>query len=372
MHVVVLGAGVIGAAIAEALARRKADVTVLDMRSVGRGASQASAGMLAPWVEGRHHQALLGLGVRSARLFPELIQRLTDATGLRIEHEQTGTLEVALSADRAADLERARAWLDSQRVAAEWLEPSRLREFEPSLAPGVLAGLHIPSHGFVGVPSLVAALVQSARLAGATFETPVEAVALESRGDGVEIRSAAGSYAADAAVIATGSWSRRVRVANIAALPVRPVRGQLLHLVWTGGTRPRRVVWGPRCYAVPVPTVSVLVGATAEDAGFDEHATIGGVRDLTTAVTDLLPASADARLEGVRVGLRPALPDELPAIGPLARAPRVTVATGHFRNGVLLAPITAEIVSRSILDGTLDDELRAFSPDRFRQDAGLQ
>ncbi len=365
MRVVVLGAGVIGAAIAEELARRGAEVTVLDMRSAGRGASQASAGMLAPYVEGRHAGGLLDLGVRSAALFPDFIARVTESSGLSIRYERTGTLEVALSPQDASTLEAGRAWLAAHDVPSEWLEPGPLRAFEPSIAPSALGGLYIPSHSFVGVPSLVAALVQSAKRSGALFESPVEAAAVHPAGDVVEIRAADRSYSADAVVMARGSWSRRVRVSNVAALPVRPVRGQLLQLMWTGASRPRRIVWGPRCYVVPLPTVSVLVGATAEEAGFDEHATIGGVRDLTMAVTELLPGAADARLDTVRVGLRPALPDGLPAIGPLARAPRVHVATGHFRNGVLLAPITAEIIARSVLDGVVDAAVRPFTPDRF-------
>jgi len=365
VRVVVLGAGVIGAAIAEAIARRDAEVTVLDMRAAGRGASQASAGMLAPYVEGRHQAALLDLGVRSAALFPDFVARVSESSGLSIRYERTGTLEAALSPPDASKLESARAWLDAHHVPSEWLEPGPLHTFEPSIAPSALGGLYIASHSFVAVPSLVAALVQSAKLSGAIFESPVEAAAVHPVGDVVEIKAADRTYSADAVVIATGSWSRRVRVSNVAALPVRPVRGQLLHLVWTGATRPRRIVWGPRCYAVPLPTVSVLVGATAEDAGFDEHATIGGVRDLTMAVTEMLPGAADARLDGVRVGLRPALPDDLPAIGPLARAPRVHVATGHYRNGVLLAPVTAEIVARAVLDGVVDDAVRPLTPDRF-------
>jgi glycine oxidase len=363
--VVVLGAGVIGTAIAETLARRGARVTVLDMRPPGRGASQASAGMLAPYVEGRHREALLDLGVRSAVLFPGLVARLTESTGLPIEYERTGSLEVVLDREDPAELVRARAWLDSKAVTAEWLESGPLRGFEPALSPSAAAGLFIPAHGFVGVPSLIAALVQSAKLSGAVFETPVEAATVHPGRDAVEVRARDRAYSADAVVIATGSWSKRVRVTHVAALPVRPVRGQLLHLGWSGPSRPRRVVWGPRCYAVPLPTGSMLVGATAENAGFDEHATVGGVRDLAVALTELLPEAHAAHLEGVRVGLRPALPDDLPAIGPLTRAPRVTVATGHYRNGVLLAPVTAEIVARSLLDGEIDEAVRDLSPDRF-------
>jgi glycine oxidase len=365
VRVVVLGAGVIGTAVAEALARRGAQVTVLDMRPPGGGASQASAGMLAPYVEGRHREALLDLGVRSAALFPTFVARLAEASGLPIAYEQTGTLEVALDSDDAAELGAAKAWLDARRVPAEFLEPGSLRAFEPALSSSAVGGLFIQAHGFVGVSSLIAALVRSARLSGAVFETPVEAATIHPGRDLVELRAGDRSYSADAVVMATGSWSRRVRVANVAALPIRPVRGQLLHLEWRGSVRPRRVVWGPRCYAVPFATGAMLVGATAEDAGFDEIATVGGVNDLVVALTELLPAARDAHLRGVRVGLRPALPDDLPAIGPLAGAPRVTVATGHYRNGVLLAPVTAEIVARSILDGEIDEAVRDFSPDRL-------
>jgi glycine oxidase len=365
VRVAVLGAGVIGTAIAEVLAGRGAQVTVLDMRGPGRGASQASAGMLAPYVEGRHRGALLDLCVRSAALFPDFVARLTESSGLPIEYLRSGTLEVALGSAEAAELIEARRWLEIRGVAAEWLEPDALQAFEPALSASATGGLFIDVHGVVGVLSLIKALVRSAKRSGAVFEAPVEAATVHPGPDVVEVRTADRAYSADAVVIATGSWSRRVRVANIAVLPVRPVRGQLLELAWDDVARPRRAVWGPRCYVVPFTGGTVLVGATAEDAGFDEHATVEGVRDLTTALTELVPAARHARLEGVRVGLRPALPDDLPAIGPLARAPRVVVATGHFRNGVLLAPVTAAIVAGSILDGAIDEPTRGFSPDRL-------
>jgi glycine oxidase len=128
---------------------------------------------------------------------------------------------------------------------------------------------------------------------------------------------------------------------------------------------PRRIVWGTGCYTVPWSTGAVLVGATVEDAGFDESSTVAGVRELTSAVAQLLPASAAAAVEAVRVGLRPALPDALPALGPLADAPRVVVATGHYRNGVLLAPLTAEMVATYLVDGVADEAWQATSPDRF-------
>jgi glycine/D-amino acid oxidase-like deaminating enzyme len=217
----------------------------------------------------------------------------------------------------------------------------------------------------VGVESLIRALVNRARAAGAVFESPAEGVGVEQHDSTVDIRIGSRRETADFVVIAAGSWSGRVRVKNLPALPVRPVRGQLLQLEWTSPNRPSRIIWGPDAYLVPWSTGSLLVGATVEDAGFDEHATAEGVRALTSAAIELLPDAARARFDAVRVGLRPALPDGLPAIGPFRRAPRVVAATGHFRNGVLLAPLTGEIVARYVLEGVTDEAQEITSPDRF-------
>ena len=213
--------------------------------------------------------------------------------------------------------------------------------------------------------SLIAALVQSARMSGASFETPVEAVEVEPHADGVEVRAGASRYPADAVVVAAGTWSGRLRVRNAPRLDVRPVRGQLLHLRWTAENAPGRVVWGPRCYTVPWSDMSVLVGATVEDAGFDERSTISAIQELTMAVNELLPEARTASLQEVRVGLRPASADELPIIGALPASPRVVVATGHYRNGVLLAPVTAAIVRDYLLDDVRDRALDWTRPDRF-------
>jgi len=197
------------------------------------------------------------------------------------------------------------------------------------------------------------------------FESPVEAVEIMARPNHVDVRTARQRYTAGAVVVAAGSWSRRVRVEHQPPLPIRPVRGQLLHLEWPTATPPARVVWGPKCYTVPWSDGSLLVGATVEEVGFDERSTAIGVHGLLTAAIELLPDASRASIEAVRVGLRPATPDGLPAIGPLGRAPRVTVATGHYRNGILLAPLTADLVTRQILDEQLDPVLDLTTPDRF-------
>ncbi len=370
MHVVVVGAGIVGAAVAEELARRGATVTVLDMRSPGRGASHASAGILAPHTEAHEGTPLLDLGTRSLALYDSFVARLGERTRRAIDYARSGTLEVALDAAGASALGASRAWLAAIGVPAEWMTGADLRSFEPALAPDVEAALFKPHHGWVGVQSLIAALTESARLAGATFESPIAAVEVVPHTTHADVRAVDRRYTADTVVVAAGSWSGQIRIAGIDPVPIRPVRGQLLHLEWpaTPGAAiglPSRVVWGADCYVVPWPDGSVLVGATVEEAGFDERVTLDGVRTLADAAGRLLPRLRDATFLAARVGLRPAAPDGLPVIGPFGEAPRVVVATGHYRNGVLLAPVTAVMVADLVLDGRRDPALDVTTPDRF-------
>jgi len=368
--VIVVGAGVIGLAVADALAQQGAQVAVLDMRSPGRGASQASAGILAPYTEADEQSPLLQLGVRSLSLYDGFVNGIAERSGRVIEFARSGTLEVALDDEDLARLTTSRAWLDRSGVRSEWLDPSALRQLEPAVTERALCGLTVGEHGFVGVPSLVIALAASARLGGATIESPVEAVEVIPRKDGVVVRTASRRFSADHVVVAAGSWSRRVRVAGVPTLPMRPVRGQLLHLRWQVGRPPSSVVWGPRCYIVPWSNHTVLVGATVEDVGFDESVTVAGVRALTSAATELLPEVEGATLLEARAGLRPVLPDRLPAIGPISTVPRVIMATGHYRNGILLAPLTARIVADYVLGGTIDPAFAITTPDRDLGGAG--
>jgi glycine oxidase len=365
VNVLVIGAGVIGASIADAVASRGARVTVVDMRSPGRGASQASGGMLVPFVEAHDDDPLLDLCTRSLALFDPFIERIRQRSELPIDYARTGSLQVALSVSDVETLQQLSGRLGVRLIACDWIEGAALARYEPALSSSARGALRIEPHGWVAVPSLVSALVQAARLSGAWYESPVEIARVEQKGDIVEVKADDRLLVADAVVIAAGAWSGRVRVANVAVLPCKPIRGQMLHLTWSGPQPPQRIVWGPRCYTIPWSDGTLLVGATVEDVGFDERSTVAGVRDLLDAVGELLPDAAEAALREVRVGLRPASIDGLPIIGPLARAPRVCVATGHYRNGIMLAPLTAEIVANYVLDGTIDPAFALTSPDRF-------
>jgi glycine oxidase len=365
VRVLVAGAGIIGVSIADALARRGARVTVLDMRGPGEGASRASAGLLAPYTEADPGAPLLALGTRSLALFDAFVSRAEDASNRSIEYARTGTLEVALDDEERAALQRAAGWLASEAVAHEWIDGRELPSFEPAVSRDAHGALLVRAHGFVGVRSLVDALSVSARLHGATFESPVELTDVSFTPRGVTARAGARQYEADRLVLAAGCWSGQIRIRGLSPVPMTPVRGQLLHLHWRDAPMPARVVWSSGCYTVPWSDGSLLVGATMEDAGFDESTTPAGLESLARAVRTLLPRAAGASVKAARAGLRPATPDGLPMIGTLPDLPGLVFATGHFRNGILLAPLTAHLVERLMIDDEPDAMMDAVAPGRL-------
>jgi len=363
--IIVVGAGIIGCAIAAELGRRGASVQLVDERPAGMGATQASAGVLAPYIEASAASPLLDLGVRSLAMFDDFIERTVAASGVAVQYHRTGTLDVALQDGAMDKLRATAALLASRDVAAELVDGHAARTEEPHLTHDIAGGLLIPSHGFVAAGDLVRALATSARRHGTQVIEGGRVVRIMQEGGDTLVVTERCTLTGNAAVLAAGSWSGQLDVAGIAArVPVRPVRGQLLRLAWTGAAL-RRSTWSERCYLVPWDDGDVLVGATVEEAGFDERETVAGVRDLLEAVCELTPHAWAAGFSGARVGLRPGTPDDLPIIGASRVQPNLFYATGHYRNGVLLAPLTAELVADAMLDGKMDPALASVSPQRF-------
>jgi glycine oxidase len=360
--VIVIGGGVIGCAIGYELARRGARVLIIEMRQAGLGATQASAGMLAPYIEGRAGGALLQLAARSLAIYDEFVPQVSADSGVEIEYLRPGTLQVATDEQAASALSEEASRLVATGVAARFVGPPELAETEPLLAPDIVGGLLVPSHGYVRAGAMTSALEAALVRHGARFE--IGRVLEVVRGGGcLRVKMEAAHFDARTVVLAAGSWSGRVQIENVAAVPVRPVRGQLVQLE-SPAPLLRHVIWGPDCYLVPWADGTLLVGATSEDAGFDERATAAGVRDLLEAVCELVPHAWQAGFTGVRVGLRPATPDELPIVGASARLPGLVYATGHYRNGILLAPLTARLVAALILEEHADP-VPELSPQRF-------
>lgn len=337
--VVVIGGGVIGCAIAHEVARRGLRTVVVEARAVGRGATQASAGVLAPFIEAPAEGPLQALTVESLAMYDRFIATVSADANVAIEYRRCGTLEVARDSGSVRRLKTLGEWARSKGVDARWVEASEITRLEPALAP-TSGGLMVSEHGYVRAAQLTAALETAARRHGAAVHDRCRVEQVSSTDDGVTVRTSDGSYRAQFAVVAAGSWSGAIAPET----EVSPVRGQLLYVSWQGPAI-TRVLWTDHCYLVPWLDGTLLVGATVERAGFDERVTAAGVQQLLNAASEVLPGIADATFVEARVGLRPATPTGLPIIRRSAEHPSIIYATGHFRNGILLAPLTARLVA---------------------------
>jgi glycine oxidase len=360
VNIIVVGAGVVGCAIAHELASRGARVRLVDPRGVARGATRASAGILAPQIEG-HIPQLRSLAACSLALYDDFIRRVERDSGQSIEYNRRGTLQVALDGAEASALARDADALAKNGVEGRMLDADATRQLEPVLAGRVTAGLFVPSHGHVGAAALTEALAEAAQARGAQLSTTA-VLEIDGATDIARVTTADGTIESDLVVVASGSW--RVPSRPSGPPPVKPIRGQLVQL-HTDHVVASRVIWGTACYLVPWSNGTVLVGATVEDVGFDERPTVGGVRGLLDAAIGLIPSLSDASFEEVRVGFRPKTSDELPFIGRSETMPRVFYAVGHYRNGVLLAPLTAVMVADLVLENRERPELALVRPGRL-------
>lgn len=341
--VLVIGAGVIGCAVAHALAREGASVLVLDASTPGAGASQASAGVLAPHIEAVPGSPLQDLGIASLELYDTFINIVRGDAGFDVPYAREGTLEVAGSEAGISHLSDVAARLAAQGVPCELVSGTRLLELEPLVSPDQHVGLLVPVHGTVRVRDLVDALRLAAVHRGARFAQPERVARVRIDGQAYRVDTHAGSHLASKVVVTSGAWSISLPLDGHPPVPTRPVRGQLLRL-YSVGSPLQRVLWGESCYLVPWGD-EVLAGATVEDVGFDQRATLEGVTELALAAQALVPSLASATFSEVRVGLRPGSPDGLPIIGASTHWPGLIYSTAHYRNGILLAPLTARIVA---------------------------
>ena len=355
----------VGCVVAHELGRRGCRVELVSDRALAQGATQASAGMLAPYVEAHGVGPMLDLATRSLALFDEFVARVRIDAGdeYPFEYTRKGSLQVALREEETTALKSAATWLGANRIACDWLSGAELRTVEPALAGGAVGGLLIHDHGVVAAEALVEAVWQAACAHGAAF-IPGRVTAVKRVGATWIIESSAGQLRSDVVVLAPGAWAGSIVIEGAPPPPVSPVRGQLLQLHWPSAPL-ERVTWGPRCYLVPRRDGTLLVGATLERVGFDNRNTVAGVHDLLDAASELVPQIWKATFGAARVGLRPGTPDDLPIVGRTSGSPGLFYAAGHYRNGVLLAPITAKLLGDLIVDGNENDLLRHFSPDRF-------
>jgi glycine oxidase len=369
---VFVGAGVIGLACAWRAARRGARVCVLERDRPAAGATGVAAGMLAPVGEANWgEERLLELNLDSLRRWPGFARELENEAEEEIGFAETGALHVALDRDEAEELQRRHRLHSSLGLGSEWLPGSACRRLERGLSTAVRGGAHVPGEAAVDPRRLVGALLAACERNGASVHPGGDVVAMDRAGDRRRLRTADGrSFEAATVVLATGCWSGRAEwLPTEVRPPVRPVKGEILTLRGPAGEPAcERIVAGERVYMVPRPDGRLVVGATVEERGFDTTLTAGGVHELLREAYRLVPEIAELELAEANVGLRPGSPDNAPLIGESVTE-GLLVATGHFRNGVLQAPVTAECIAALLADERPPIALTRFSPHRF---AGLE
>ncbi len=363
-----VGAGVIGLAIAWRLAQAGCAVTVYDRGEVGRGASWAAAGMLAAAVETEPgEETLLTLTLESQRQWPAFARELEAVSGFSVGYRDEGTIVVALTRDDAEHLRFTYEFQKGLGLEIEWLSGAAARDLEPHLRPGIPAGVLSPRDHQVENRALVGALAAAVRAAGVTVHEGCEVKALDLAGTRLRgVITARGQERADVVVLAAGAWSREIGgIPPDCVAPVRPIKGQMLALrMDAAAPLLRHVLWLPHGYLVPRLDGRLVIGATVEERGFDSNVTAGGLLALIEGAWRAVPAIEELPVDETWAGFRPGSRDDAPLLGPSA-IDGLVVATGHHRNGILLTPVTADTISSYVLTGRLSDSLRPFSPERF-------
>jgi glycine oxidase len=362
---------VIGCSIAYYLSKRGASVTLLERSRLAGGASGVAAGMLAPQVEAPFADPFFELALLGRAEHAPLADALLEEIGLDVEYRRTGILRVARTEAERADIRRMQRWQVQRELRAEWIESEHLGECEPLLSGVagrlVAGGLWLPDEAQVRSPRLVQALATAAARRGARFLEGAWAVGLTCTGDRVTgVATPSGVLQAETVVLAAGVWSADIARTAGLELPVAPVKGQVLSLRAPGLSKgPRQVLWTGECYLVPRPDGELLLGATEEEGNYDARPTLAGVNRLTEAALDVVPAAGGFVVDGVWAGLRPAAPDRHPIVGWAPGFQRLMLATAHYRNGVLLGPLTGRRVAEQIIDGKSAPEFTPFGPERI-------
>ena len=353
METLIIGGGIIGLSIARELKKRcVGKIAVIDKGPVGREASWAAAGILAPQVEADEDGDFFRLCYESNKMYREFADQLLDETGLDVELDQSGTLYIGFDKTDEEEFHDRFAWQHAAGMKIERLDRNEVRAFEKDVAGNVTCGLHFPDEGQVENRKLVDALAAFARSNDIDIREGVEvlSVSIENgRVTGIETKD--GRPEAETVVIATGAWASHIKLGEI-TLPVevKPMRGQMI-CYRPSNVSFRHVVYSRRGYLVPRADGRLLAGATVEDVGFDTSITDSGRRTLEEVATEIAPRLNTVDLVDHWAGLRPFTNTELPFIGPVPNVEGLFAAVGHFRNGILLAPITAEMIADRVTGG---------------------
>jgi len=362
---VVAGGGLIGASIAFELAAEGLRVAVFDAQNPGREASWASAGMISPAPESSEMASLLPISLASVRLYPEFIQRVEDLTGRPVGYRKDGALDLFLNETGQAEIDEILALHRGAGLRAEALSGPEAREIEPALTSELRAAVHRPDEASLDNRLFTEATLEAARRKGVEIFPGNGAKALWTDGDvckGLQLQN--GRVEACWTVIAAGCFSARIK--GVAAYaPVTPAKGQMMALR-CDSVKLKKDLWLGHMYLVPRNDGRIIAGSTVEYEGFDRSVTVAGMKRILSGATTLVPALESARIEETWAGLRPDSPDHLPILGP-TDLDGLLIATGHFRSGILLTPVTARLIREWVTTQKVSEDWAPFSPMRFHQ-----
>ena len=364
--VIVVGGGVIGLMSAWRLAQAGASVQLFERGQPGAEASAAALGVLTPQAADGRPDDFLQLTQASLALYPSLAADLRAQTDMDIELRDEGMLYVALDAGEVEALQEAQQTQQSAGVPTQWLSAREARALEPILDARIEGALFFTATRQVNNPLLCQALIVAATRVGVKIHTGQTVTRVLRDGYGITgIQVGATHHAAEWVVLAAGSWSGQIENVN---LPVRPMKGQALALEAPVGSLAsgiRHILDSSAGYVVPRRDGSLLIGATVEDVGYDKQNTVTGVQKLLADAVRFVPALKEAKIRSSWAGLRPCSADGLPLIGPVPDCAGFIAATGHYRNGILLAPITAQLVTEWVTNQPQSLRIERFAPDRF-------
>lgn len=366
--VVVVGGGVIGLAIARALGQRGIhNITLIERANLGAEASSAAAGMLAPQAEADTTDHFFNLCSRSRDMYPAFAQALQEETGIDVELDTTGTLYLAFSEEDQKEIEHRYDWQARAGLIVEKLTAEEARKLEPCIAPDIRAALRFPLDVQVENRRLVGALAAANEKLGVSLINGLAVEALHiDRGRIEGVETSRGMIRTQNVVVAGGAWTAFIGASG-ATLPkvrISPVRGQMISLESVARIA-GHVIYSPRGYIVPRRDGRLLAGSTTEEVGFDKRVTAAGIHLILSHALEISPRLSNLPLIDCWAGLRPRAEDNLPVLGPCAGIEGLVYATGHYRNGILLAPVTAELIAEAIADNVVSPLLGAFGPERF-------
>lgn len=364
--VLIIGGGIIGACAAYAISKAGMRVMLIEKREIGAGASGTSAAMLETQIDAHRGDPFFPLADASRRLFPALYEETKDLTGMDFQYEQCGLLEMALNEE---DKDALTKEVDRQRgmaLEADWIDEDSLRKTFPFLYPDHLGGAFFKEDGQVNGERFMGAMIKAAEKKGAVVQTGTGDIEWIRDGKRVSgVKTAKGDYTAGKIVVAAGAWTDQLLSPLSITLGIEPIRGQLAVYQTPNCPLPHPLYTRTRGYITPKKDGYTFVGSTVEKVGFDESTTEEGKNQLAEVANTLFPGLLRRPFRGLTAGLRPGSPDELPIIGPLPHHPNIIVASGHYRNGILLAPITADIVTGIVTSSTPPIDPTPFSPARF-------